>query len=487
MSRIRDIANLFSANTAASTDAEVTAAIAAHSNATTAIHGITDTSALATSASVSSAISTHSSATDPHGDRSFATSAVSTHNTAANGHFGRGTTASRPASPTVGDLYFDTTLSRLLIYTSSGWTSSLIAEAPGLPTGLSGVSYNQKISLSWVAPSYSGGYSISDYVIQYSSDSGSSWTTVSHAASTATSIDVTGLTNGTSYIFRVSAINAIGTGQYSLNSTSYIPSPPTITGGTLTSDATYYYRTFTSTGTLSISGGAVPISYLLVAGGGGSGGGGNTGYYSGGGGGGGVLSSTTPFSTTTTVIIGAGGAAGSQTGDTGIAGTNGDNTTAFGLTAVGGGGGGGNSTLVDSITGKGKSGGSGGGGALYSTASGGGAGTSGQGYSGGGTTGTSSGGGGGAGGAGGAGNSNTGGAAGAALSSSINGTATLYAGGGAGRGSSSNGSTSSGGTAAETAGASNTGNGAGGILARAGFPGGSGIVIVKYLKSDVGA
>ena len=486
MSRIRDIANLFSANTAASTDAEVTAAIAAHSNATTAIHGISDTSALATSASVSSAIGTHSSATDPHGDRSFATSAISAHATSANGHVIRGNTASRPSSPLEGDLYYDTTLSRLLIYTSSGWSSALIAEAPGVPTSVSGISFNAKVNVSWVAPGYNGGYVISDYVIQYSSNSGSSWTTFPHAASAATSIDVTGLTNGTSYIFRVAAVNSIGTGQYSLSSTSFIPNPPTVTGGTLTSDATYFYRTFTSSGTLGISGGSLPISYLLVAGGGGSGGGGNTGYYSGGGGGGGVLSSTLAFNSNTSIVIGAGGAAGTQSGDSGFAGTNGDNTTAFGLTALGGGGGGGNSTTIDTISGKGRVGGSGGGGALYSTASGGGAGTSGQGFSGGGTTGTSSGGGGGAGGAGGNGNSNTGGAAGLAFSSSISGTPSFYAGGGAGRGS-SDGSTSAGTTPATTAGASNTGSGGGGILARSGFPGGSGIVIVRYLKSDVGA
>jgi hypothetical protein len=355
-----------------------------------------------------------------------------------------------------------------------------------MPTGISGVSFNVKINVSWVAPGYNGGYAISDYVIQYSSNSGSSWTTFSHAASASTSIDVTGLTNGTSYIFRVAAVNAMGTGQYSLNSTSFIPNAPTVTGGTLTSDATYFYRTFTASGTLGISGGALPISYLLVGGGGGSGGGGSTGYYSGGGGGGGVLSSTLAFNSNTSVVIGGGGAAGSQSGDNGFAGINGANTTAFGLTALGGGGGGGNSTTVASISGKGLDGGSGGGGALYSTVNGGGSGSSGQGFSGGGTTGSSSGGGGGAGGPGGTGNASTGGAAGLAFASSINGISSFYAGGGAGRGS-SDGSTSAGTTPATTAGTSNTGAGGGGILARAGFPGGSGIVIVRYLKADVGA
>ena len=102
MSRIRDIANLFSGSTDAATDAEVAAAVSAHNSATTSVHGITNTASLATSTSVTSAISTHA--------------------TAANGHFGRGTTANRPGSPTVGNLYYDTDLDGLIQYTTNeGW------------------------------------------------------------------------------------------------------------------------------------------------------------------------------------------------------------------------------------------------------------------------------------------------------------------------------------------------------------------------------
>ena len=72
MSKARDIANILSANTSIATDAEVTAA-------------------------------------------------VSIHATAANGHVGRGTTANRPVSPTLGDLYFDTTINALIAYRTAGW------------------------------------------------------------------------------------------------------------------------------------------------------------------------------------------------------------------------------------------------------------------------------------------------------------------------------------------------------------------------------
>ena len=62
-----------------------------------------------------------------------------------------------------------------------------------------------------------------DYAIQYSSDSGSTWTTFSDTVSTGTSVTVTGLTNGTAYVFRVAAVNLVATGSYSTNSNSVTP------------------------------------------------------------------------------------------------------------------------------------------------------------------------------------------------------------------------------------------------------------------------
>ena len=115
MTRARDVANVLSTATSLATDTETAAAISSHNSATTSVHGISDTANLATSSSV--------------------TSAISTHNTAANGHVGRGTTANRPASPAVGDIYFDTTLDTLIQYKSTGWAQ--IAAVPNSPTSVS--------------------------------------------------------------------------------------------------------------------------------------------------------------------------------------------------------------------------------------------------------------------------------------------------------------------------------------------------------------
>ena len=101
------------------------------------------------------------------------------------------------------------------------------ASRPGAPTSvtasLPSTYGNTTASVSWTAPVSLGSPPLNDYVIQYSSDSGSNWTTFSDGVSTGTSVTVTGLTNGTAYVFRVAAKNMVLTGEYSTNSNSVTP------------------------------------------------------------------------------------------------------------------------------------------------------------------------------------------------------------------------------------------------------------------------
>jgi Fibronectin type III domain len=95
------------------------------------------------------------------------------------------------------------------------------AIAPAAPTGLSVTASAGQAALSWTAPTNTGGVALTDYTIQYSSNSGSSYTTFSHSASTATSATITSLATG-SYLFRVAAVNSVGTGSYVTSSSTSI-------------------------------------------------------------------------------------------------------------------------------------------------------------------------------------------------------------------------------------------------------------------------
>ena len=95
---------------------------------------------------------------------------------------------------------------------------------PPAPTSVTATAGNAQAAVSWTAPTgVIAQAPVTDYVVQYSSNSGSSWTTFADGTSTATSAVVTSLTNGTAYTFRVAATNAIGTGSYSTASDSATP------------------------------------------------------------------------------------------------------------------------------------------------------------------------------------------------------------------------------------------------------------------------
>ena len=98
---------------------------------------------------------------------------------------------------------------------------------PGVPTSLAGTADDASVVVTWTAPTDNGGSAITDYTVESSSDSGTTWTAFSHDASTTASLRVTGLTNGTAYTFRVSAVNAVGTGTASATASATPVTTPT--------------------------------------------------------------------------------------------------------------------------------------------------------------------------------------------------------------------------------------------------------------------
>jgi hypothetical protein len=94
---------------------------------------------------------------------------------------------------------------------------------PGSPTSVEGVEGNSSATLSWAAPTNNGGRVVINYLVEFSLNGGSTWTTYSKPASTATNLSVTGLQNNIEYLFKISAINSVGTGSPSNISSGITP------------------------------------------------------------------------------------------------------------------------------------------------------------------------------------------------------------------------------------------------------------------------
>jgi hypothetical protein len=99
------------------------------------------------------------------------------------------------------------------IYGGDVFSVTSTSSAPQPPTSLAATATStSQINLSWTAPADNGGSPITGYKIERSTNAGSTWSTITpNTASTSTTYSDTGLAAGTSYTYRVSAINAIGT------------------------------------------------------------------------------------------------------------------------------------------------------------------------------------------------------------------------------------------------------------------------------------
>jgi predicted phage tail protein len=86
--------------------------------------------------------------------------------------------------------------------------------APGSPSGLTATAGNAQVSLSWTAPASDGGAQITSYDI-YDGTTGNVKTTAPVASSKGTSVTVKNLANGTTYYFKVAAVNTVGVGPAS--------------------------------------------------------------------------------------------------------------------------------------------------------------------------------------------------------------------------------------------------------------------------------
>lgn len=117
--------------------------------------------------------------------------------------------------------------------TSTASYSSVATETPmttpTAPNDVAAIPGNRQVTLTWSAPP-NGGSAITDYVIQFRTSPSGTWTTVTDPVSATTGVVVTSLPNGTSFDFRVAAVNRVGTSSYS----AIINSTPRTTAGAVT-------------------------------------------------------------------------------------------------------------------------------------------------------------------------------------------------------------------------------------------------------------
>ena len=103
---------------------------------------------------------------------------------------------------------------------TSAPSQAVVPTPPGSPTWVHTEPLSaHSLQVSWLAPKFDGGSPITDYRVQYRKLRTDVWRTVRHPASDATSIVVRGLTESSTYEFRVFAINEEGTGLENIAST----------------------------------------------------------------------------------------------------------------------------------------------------------------------------------------------------------------------------------------------------------------------------
>lgn len=136
-----------------------------------------------------------------------------------------------------------------------GFTSASVSALAGIPPSspsnvvAMGINNPGTILVYWTAPSSPN---LTDYKVEYTTNVNGSWTNFAHTASTATTMNVSGLTVGLTYYFRVSAIAGNLSSAPVVTEPVYIKYPQTPLAWVTSSTTIGAYETLT----LAVSGGS---------------------------------------------------------------------------------------------------------------------------------------------------------------------------------------------------------------------------------------
>jgi hypothetical protein len=141
------------------------------------------------------------------------------------------------------------------------------AAAPTAPLGLTASAGNASVSLSWSVPASNGGSSITGYNVYRGTSAGGEAGTPVATNVTTTSFTDSGLTNGTTYYYKVAAVNSAGTSPQSseASATPQVPSAAAYIGrvGSATASASRTTISVPVGGSGVVAGHTLVVSLLL--------------------------------------------------------------------------------------------------------------------------------------------------------------------------------------------------------------------------------
>ena len=140
-------------------------------------------------------------------------------------------------------------------------TPNVVVSKPSAPTSVTATPGNGQVVVNWAAPASNGGGAISSYTVYRSLSSSSGYAVVGTTTGSATSFTNTGLTNGTTYFYEVSASNSAGEGPLSsFASATPATTPGAPTGLTATASAGQVALSWTAPST---NGGSAVTGYQI--------------------------------------------------------------------------------------------------------------------------------------------------------------------------------------------------------------------------------